>query len=513
MNRQFALHLPVYLLLFGASAQDAPIRIQLLLPGLFETPFTGDRSLIEMPERPIGAMKIRLLQSAERNLTTGAINVWVNGKGVSNLFDSRNVAGGTEMTMDLSTMGKRIDDPFDPLENAVEVMATDNRGRKYYQSWILRTSGPRNPYFAYQGTVSPDDPRGAPPDLSLESPLAPLVLKPGQASARVSVKGNCSSAHPAVLLKIGSQSLRIETQSENFEQAVEVRPDMKELVVSAVDAKQNTRRIVIPVIVQGNRTPAPRLSGSKYALVIGISNYGGAKGAPPDLPSAGASAGAVARELQERAGFRPDHIRLLRDDMAIRAALRIGLSDFAAKAQADDLLVIYIAGRAMHDPRPGNNEKLYLAPFGTQMNAMESTAISFADLQTWLDQSVRCNHTFVIFDVGHEVAGDWKFPGPSLVNNHLLGLFSEQRGRAILTSGSAGDVSMNRSDGQSDFTYWLTRGLGGEADLNEDRVVTGDELFRFVEEKVREDTLGKQVPRFRLPAAGASQPVGEPAPK
>jgi hypothetical protein len=69
-----------------------------------------------------------------------------------------------------------------------------------------------------------------------------------------------------------------------------------------------------------------------------------------------------------------------------------------------------------HPPISQWNQKMYLAPFGTQMKAMDSTAISFLDLEMWLDQSVRCNHTFIVFDVGHEVEGDWKFPGPSLVN-------------------------------------------------------------------------------------------------
>jgi len=512
MIRRIVFHLPLCIFFFGAFAQEAPIRIQLLLPEFFETPFTGDRSLIEVPERPINQMKIRLVRSAERNLTTGAINVWVNGKAISNIFDSRNVADGTEMTMDPSTMGKRPDQLFDPRENAIEVMASDNRGRKYYQSWILRTTGGQNPYFAYQGQVSRDDPRGVPPDLLLTAPLAPPVLKPGQASARIIVKGTCSSTHPAVALKIGAQAVNITSPSQDFEQAVEIRRDSKELVIEAVDQKQNRRSIVIPVIVQGNSAPPPKSSGAKYALIVGISNYGDAKGAPPTLPQAAADAGSMARDLEAKGGFRKDNIRLLRDDQATRDSLRIGFSDFAAKAQANDLLVIYVAGRAMHDPQPGNNEKMYLAPFGTQMKAMDSTAISFLDLEMWLDQSVRCNHTFIIFDVGHEVEGDWKFPGPNLVNNHLLSLFNEQKGRAVLTSGSAGDIALNRPDGQSSFTYWLTRGLSGEADLNQDRIVTGDELFRFVEEKVREDSGGKQVPHYRLPTGDANQPLGESSP-
>jgi hypothetical protein len=511
MIRRAVVHLPLLLFFTGAFAQEAPIRIQLLLPEFFETPFSGDRSLIEVPERPINRMKIRLLNSAERNLSTGTINVWVNGSAISNIFDSRNVADGTELSMDAATMGKRPDQLFDPRENALEVLATDNRGRKYYQSWILRTTGTHNPYFAYQGTISPDDPKGVPPDILLTSPLAPPVLKAGQASVRITVKGTCTSSNPAVAMKIGAQTVSIQSRSESFEQAVDIRRDMKELVIEATDGKQNRRTIVIPIVVQGNNAPKPHASGAKYALVVGISNYGDAKGALPPLPQAAADAGTLARDLETKAGFRKDNIRLLRDDAATRDALRIGFSDFAAKAQADDLLVIYVAGRAVHDPQPGNNEKMYLAPYGTQMKAMGSTAVSFLDLEMWLNQSIRSNHTFVIFDVGHEVEGDWKFPGPSLVNNHLLSLFNDQKGRAVLISGSAGEVSLARPDGQSSFTYWLTRGIAGEADLNQDHVVTADELFRFVEERVREESGGKQVPNFKLPSRNAEQSVGESA--
>ena len=273
---------------------------------------------------------------------------------------------------------------------------------------------------------------------------------------RLTVKGTCSSAHPAVALKVGAQSLNIQSQSEDFEQnRGDVRRDMKELVVEATDQKQNRRTIIIPIIAQGGSGQPPRSSAAKYALIVGISNYGDAKGVPPALPQAAADAGSMARDLEAKAGFKKDNIRLLRDDAANRDALRIGFYDFAAKAQANDLLVIYVAGRAMHDPQPGNNEIMYLAPFGTQMKAMDSTAISFLDLEMWLDQSVRCNHTFIVFDVGHEVEGDWKFPGPNLVNNHLLSLFSEQKGRAVLTSGSAGDVALNRPGRPVAFIYLL----------------------------------------------------------
>ena len=124
---------------------------------------------------------------------------------------------------------------------------------------------------------------------------------------------------------------------------------------------------------------------------------------------------------------------------------------------------------------------------------------------------VKCNQTFLIFDVAHEVTGNYrKFSGPNLVSNHVLNLFSDQAGRAVLVSGSAGQVSRNATDGKSlAFTRWMSRALAGEADLNLDRVVTAGEFFRFVTEKVREESNGAQTPRSRLPKRTADSPVGE----
>src|SRR5439155_43481 len=114
--------------------------------------------------------------------------------------------------------------------------------------------------------------------------------------------------------------------------------------------------------------------------------------------------------------------------------------------------------------RPGRGDRMYLAPFGTQLAQIDSTALSFEDVELLLSKAIRCNHTFLLFDVGHRVEGDWKFPGASLVNNRLLSLFSEQEGRAILVSGSADEVSQTRSAGQASgtFPYWVTRALAGE---------------------------------------------------
>lgn len=500
----------------GAFAQEAPRYFQLILPDFFETPFEGGVSAIELPDRPVRRLSVLILQAETRDITASSTKVWVNGKGIGNVLDARAVAQGLMLTMEPVNLKRRPDELFDPRENTIEVLATDKRGRKYYQNWILRSGGSQNPYFAYTSTLSPNDPLGVAPDLVLDEPRSPIMRGGNQTPTRVTLKGTGASAHPPTAVTLNGKPLMdFQRGMEQFEQAIDVTPGMHELVLEAVDQKQNRRRVVIPLLDRERQQPAVRFAGSRYAVIVGLSRYGPAKDAPPPLPYAAADAGELARQLEAVAGFKKENIRLLVDEQATLPQIRTALYDFAAKAQANDLLVVYVAGHGLHDPRPGRGDRVYLALFGTQLTQIDSTALSFEDVEMLLSKSVRCNHTFVLFDVGHKVEGDWKFPGASLVNNRLLNLFSEQEGRAILVSGSADEVSQARSGGQTSgaFSYWVTQALAGAADLNHDRVVTADELFCFVSEKVREDSKGAQNPRYRLPNRNAAIPIAENAGK
>src|SRR5207302_5528336 len=100
--------------------------------------------------------------------------------------------------------------------------------------------------------------------------------------------------------------------------------------------------------------------------VAGISRFGQIKGIPPAIPFAAAEAEEFAGHLEKQAGFKHENIRLLIDERATTEAVRIALSDFAAKATSKDVLVVYVATHAFHDPRPGRADRMYLAWHGTQ---------------------------------------------------------------------------------------------------------------------------------------------------
>ncbi|MBI1786851.1 MAG: caspase family protein [Acidobacteria bacterium] len=496
---------------YGIPGEEPPRHFQLFLPDFFESPFEGKDALIELPNRPIQRLSILVLQAQERNISTGTIRVWINGKGMGNVLEATGVEKGTMLVMDPTALRKRPDELFDPKENTIEVLAEDKRGRRYYQNWVLRVSERENVFFAYSGTISPDDPRGVPPDFTFDEPRTPPVIRLGQTHLSVPIKGTLSAAGAGVATSLNGGAF-LETTPRatvSFSRTIVVDKSIRELTLEAVDRKGNRRKVMIPVILQSAQPSKVRFAGQRYALVIGISRYGSGPDAPPALFSAAADAADFAAQLETRAGFPKENVRLLVDEKATLEQVRVAFYDFVAKARAEDLLLIHISAHALHDPRPGKSEKLFLACFGTRLSMLDSTAVSFTDLEMLLNRAIRSNQTLLVFDVGHELNAPWKYPGKSMVNNHVLNLFSGQAGRSVLVSGATDEVSQQRETGgrlRGVFSRWLGEAISGGADVNLDRVLTAAEVFRFVTEKVREETGGRQNPRFRLPVASAQTP-------
>ena len=65
----------------------------------------------------------------------------------------------------------------------------------------------------------------------------------------------------------------------------------------------------------------------------------------------------------------------------------------------------------------------------------------------------------------------------------------------IITASSANEVSEEKDDLQHGvFTYYLLEGLRGKADTDQDGMVTVDEAYRYVSDKVPQATGQEQHP-------------------
>ena len=491
-----------------ASAQEASRLFQLILPDFSDKKFDQTATTIEVASRPIRNLQVQILEPSASKIGYGRIVVKVNGKGLGNAFDRKANTDGILMVMTPQTLGLRPDQVFDPFENTIEVVAEDRKGRRYYHNWVVRVREQSpNSYFTYTAQVSPDDPNGFPPDLNLTEPIQPILAAP---NARVTFKGTFASAKPVAVLKVNGTAIAEAPDSQaTFQTSLLINPSWKEVTVEAIDGKGNRRAVVVPIIRPTPSGPKTRFAGNRYAVVIGISDFGKNKEAPAPLPAAAADANEIARVLEAN-GFPKSNIRLIKDDQATADQVRIAFSDFASKAGPNDLLVVYVSTYGLHVPF--TPDRLYLAAYGTQLKQVDVSSISLDDLASRMMKNVRCNNTLMVFDVGHAIPpGDIRFPSKNLVNGRLIRLFAEDDGRAVLVSGSADEDSINEqaSGGtRSIFSEAVASAFqGSNADLNRDHVLTAEELVRYVAEHVKQRSAGAQNPRFSLGKSAISAPV------
>jgi len=336
--------------------------------------------------------------------------------------------------------------------------------------------------------------------LVLSQPDYPVVIESNQTVQKVVVRGTASALRPLASLKIHEALWKgpLGADRVSFEQEIVVSGKDKCIVIQATDDRGNRSSVTIPVV--NSRSQAPlRLPGDRYALVIGISRYGAGRMAPPGNYGASADAEDLASKLTSKAGFRPEHMLLLRDERAQTAQIKNAFRNFVARAKPDDLLLIYFAGCGIHDPT--DPDKIYLASYETQMHQLSETALEVSELESLLSANVRSRHTLLLFDVAPARSETTGLSGSNLINTYLLRLFSKDQGRSVMVSAGPGEVFREREVGGrlgGMFTRWMIDAIEGKADWNRDRLVTVAEIFRYVSHHVRQETNGNQSPRYKI---------------
>jgi hypothetical protein len=232
---------------------------------------------------------------------------------------------------------------------------------------------------------------------------------------------------------------------------------------------------------------APRIA-RKWAVIVGVGNYRNDQ--ISDLGHAARDAQALHDFLRSPAAgpFEPDHIVLLKDELATTRAIREALFVFLQRAAPEDLVVIYFAGHGAPDPmRPDN---LYLLPHDANPGALASTALPLWDVKTALRRRIRAERVIVLADACHHAGSGHPIHGA------FADLFTPSR-RLLLTAANDQEASQEDTrwgSGQGVFTYNLIQGLEGAADADRNGIVTFVELADYVSGKVRLETNGRQSP-------------------
>ncbi len=247
----------------------------------------------------------------------------------------------------------------------------------------------------------------------------------------------------------------------------------------------------------------------QWALLIGVNKYTSKQLGP--LRFCGADAYALKRNLCETGGYDAGHVYLLTDfepkekapgdptidGLPTKDVIFQKLDQLASQVDGDDTLLVAFSGHGMARGAEG-----YLIPMDGQPDDLENTALAANDV---FDRLKQCDGKKILFvDACHSGGKDGAQAGfdPHVISseaNGFYGLFSCQKDQ----------ISQELPElGHGVFTSCLIDGIKGYADANRDRMVTADELYEFVSnrvsEKVSDQFHAKQTPYRAVSGSGAS---------
>ncbi|MDT5059997.1 MAG: hypothetical protein QOH63_456 [Acidobacteriota bacterium] len=492
------------------ATQRAPFALE--LPDIGATQITAAQARV--PTANLRTLRFKVRQPYADSIDPGKIYTFINGEAAATIQGVKSGRDGRIVTCDLESKPRFH---LHPGKNVIEISAIDHSNHPFYASYVLLVGGQATQDVSNTNAtleffpVEVGDDR-EPPEISMTTPNGPVrVMKETEmlrvrgtvadaagAVASVKVNGQAALLSPA---RSATQASRLKT----FERTINIGASVSSIIIEAQDQVGNLSRLTIPVR-RREAAVSSRFSGRKFAVVIGVSRYKYHDGGLNDLQYADADARAVRDFLRQRegGGFAPDDILYLENEQATIEGVRSALRDFLRRAAPEDLILLYIAGHGAPDPYAP--QKLYFLLHDTKVADMPATALPMSELKDFLDNNVRAKRVVVFIDACHSAG----LSGARLVTkrgleqteNNVFNLYAERlfsdSGKAVLTSSDVNEISQESPSwggGHGIFTWSLLEGLRGDADTNNDHLVTAGELFEFVRDRVRLETTFTQNPR------------------
>ena len=255
-------------------------------------------------------------------------------------------------------------------------------------------------------------------------------------------------------------------------------------------ADQQQRDLKIEKI--GNE-PAPQPKGGiprSYAVIVGISSY---QKLPAkwqlQFPERDAQSIYTILISPEGGNFKQENVHVLAGAKATLAAIRHEIGEWLPSVAKDgDRVLIYFAGHGLIYDGHG-----YLAPYDVDLANIGTTGYPMDELSVTIGSKIQAKSKILMTDACH--SGAISPTDTEALNGKLATL---DKSLFSLTASRASERSFESPDlegGHGVFTYYVVRGLEGEADLSpRDGTVTADELSEYVHTQVREATKGQQNP-------------------
>jgi tetratricopeptide (TPR) repeat protein len=245
------------------------------------------------------------------------------------------------------------------------------------------------------------------------------------------------------------------------------------------------------------KEPAPETSAPaaltiphSYALVVGIAHYAHLP-AKAQLQFADRDAEEVYTTLisAEGGNFPAENVHKLTNEQATLQNLRRELEQWLpAVTGPQDRVLIYFAGHGFIAAG-----KAYLAPNDVDVSRLSATAMPMEDLGKDIGTQIHGKWKVLITDACHSGAITPE-DDTAQVNHSLLDLNTSTFSLTASRDREQSFESPQWGGGHGIFTYYVIRGLQGEADSSGDGIVTADELADYVRTNVRLATKTLQNP-------------------
>ncbi len=223
------------------------------------------------------------------------------------------------------------------------------------------------------------------------------------------------------------------------------------------------------------------------AVVIGNQTYE-SKDIPP-VSFAINDASAIKKYLIDTLGYKDGNI--IQNTNASKADLEMifgternykGMLYNYIKPQKSDVF-IYYSGHGSPDP---NTNKAYLVPTDCNPTMMDLTAYPLDILYGNLPK-IEAKRVTVVIDAcfsGGTNTGKWLIPNASPALLKVINPVTAQNNLTILTSAENNQVSSWYPEKQhSLFTYFFLKAVTGDADLNQNKQITFQEIYNFVADR------------------------------
>jgi hypothetical protein len=179
-----------------------------------------------------------------------------------------------------------------------------------------------------------------------------------------------------------------------------------------------------------------------------------------------------------------DHIKVMIDDAVTRQSLLEQLHELAAKADENDVVLLYLSGHGLDGAYVPSDFDGY------------KNHVTYEDILEVLDESA-AQHKLFIADACHSGSMLAQARSPyNVALEHFYSAYNTVKGgTAVMMSSKKEEVSLEYSGlRQGIFSHFLIKGLKGPADIDGSGLITVSELYQYIYKGVKEYTANAQNP-------------------